>query len=415
MFRQTRLFWTALVVTLVLVWLVALSVVPRRPAVGNAARMRFTSLGGECVECHARVTPGIVNQHADSAHAAAGVSCLDCHEVGGDHFAALDHYEATISSKLTSAQCAVCHHTEVDQYLRSRHALPAYVAMEGTESLSEEMLELYHAVEEHTAVDTDRNALFHIEGPAITRFACQGCHNVGKPFPDGSVGDCTACHLRHEYSLEQARKPETCGRCHIGPDHPQWEIYQESPHGIAYLTGGDEWNWHAQHGTLTSADFPAATCAICHISGFGTQGTTHDVGERLTWFLFQPVSQRRPGWEENGARMQQVCRECHSPNFVETFYVDADALVDAINEWAIEGRDIYADLRDRGLVTPEPFDEPIDFVNFDLWHHWGRTAKFGAWMQGPDYTQWHGAYEMLRELAELRRVAAELKGEDDED
>ena len=66
-------------------------------------------------------------------------------------------------------------------------------------------------------------------------------------------------------------------------------------------------------------------------------------------------------------------------------------------------------------MTPEPFDEPIDFINFDLWHHWGRTAKFGAWMQGPDYTQWHGAYPMLRELVELRRMAAELKGEDDED
>ena len=46
-------------------------------------------------------------------------------------------------------------------------------------------------------------------------------------------------------------------------------------------------------------------------------------------------------------------------------------------------------------------------VFFDLWHHWGRTAKFGGWMQGPDYTQWHGAYEVLRELAELRDLVSE--------
>jgi hypothetical protein len=28
-------------------------------------------------------------------------------------------------------------------------------------------------------------------------------------------------------------------------------------------------------------------------------------------------------------------------------------------------------------------------------------------MQGPDYTQWHGAYEVLRDLAELRSMATE--------
>ena len=53
----------------------------------------------------------------------------------------------------------------------------------------------------------------------------------------------------------------------------------------------------------------------------------------------------------------------------------------------------------------------FDFIYFDLWHHWGRTTKFGAWMQGPDYTQWHGAYEVLRELAELQKLAEEKMAE----
>jgi hypothetical protein len=42
-----------------------------------------------------------------------------------------------------------------------------------------------------------------------------------------------------------------------------------------------------------------------------------------------------------------------------------------------------------------------------MWHHWGRTAKFGMWMQGPDYTQWHGIYELVSDLSELRQMAKE--------
>jgi hypothetical protein len=78
-----------------------------------------------------------------------------------------------------------------------------------------------------------------------------------------------------------------------------------------------------------------------------------------------------------------------------------------INEWVLESREVIKPLQDHGLLTDEPFDEPIDFVFFDLWHHWGRTAKFGAWMQGPDYTQWHGAYELLADMAELKEMVRE--------
>jgi len=304
--------------------------------------------------------------------------------------------------------CERCHTVEVQQYNQSRHGLPAYVAYAGTSNLTDEQLAMYEAIPEgRFAPDKMRNALYALEGPAITRFACEACHNVGKPQMDGSVGECNKCHLRHEFSLEQARKPETCNACHIGPDHPQWEIYQESPHGIAYLTGGDDWNWEAEPGTLGVEDFPAPTCATCHFSGFGTTGTTHDVGDRLTWFLFTPISTRRIGWQDNKTRMQSVCLACHNKNFIADFYEDADAATEAVNAWVEQSDEIIKPLQDANLLTTEPFDEPIDFLYFELWHHWGRTAKFGAWMQGPDYTQWHGAYELLSDLAELREVVGE--------
>jgi len=361
-----------------------------------------------CVTCHRNTTPGIVEQFGHSTMAAANVTCRNCHEVAASYPGAVEHEGTWVLNQPTTAMCQTCHGAEVAQYLQSRHALPAYVAMVGVEGLTDDQRVMFEAIPEATNPNLQRNALFAIEGPDVTRFACQSCHSIGAPAADGSIGECRHCHIRHEFSLTQARKPETCNACHIGPDHPQWEIYQESPHGIMYMVQGDGWNWEAEPGTLTVNDFPAPTCATCHISAFGASGTTHDVGERLTWFLFAPISDRRPGWQDNQVRMQNVCRECHNENFIQELYTAGDRAVEAVNAWVRESDEIMAPLKEQGVLTSELFDQPIDFTYFELWHHWGRTAKFGVWMQGPDYTQWHGAYEILSDLAELREFAAQM-------
>jgi hypothetical protein len=358
----------------------------------------------DCVVCHTRNSPGIVEQYGHSTMAAAEVTCRDCHEVDADYPGAIEHEETYVLNEPTTAMCETCHENEVAQFNQSRHGISSYVAYAGQDALSPEHLAMYQAVPEGGYVDDKvraRNSLHAIEGPAITKFACESCHDVGKPAEDGSVGQCQECHQRHEFSLEQARKPETCNACHIGPDHPQWEIYQESPHGIAYATNGHTWDWEAEPGTLDVTNFPAPTCATCHMSGFGPTATTHDVGDRLTWNLAAPISTRRPAWQDNMIRMQGVCSECHNASFIDTFYTDADKAVEQVNAWVIESDEIIQPLKDNDLLTAQPFDEPIDFVYFNLWHHWGRTAKFGTWMQGADYVQWHGAYEILHDRAEL--------------
>ena len=171
---------------------------------------------------------------------------------------------------------------------------------------------------------------------------------------------------------------------------------------------GANWNWEAAPGTLTVKDFPAPTCATCHFSGFGGSGTTHDVGDRLTWFLFSSISARRPSWEGNLVQMQNVCRECHNKVFIDDFYAAADKSTLAVNALVKQSDAIMQPLKDNKLITATPFDEPIEFVYYELWHHYGRTAKFGTWMQGPDYTQWHGAYEVEKDLVELRMQAGEI-------
>ena len=57
---------------------------------------------------------------------------------------------------------------------------------------------------------------------------------IGRLNPDGSRGTCHACHSRHAFEAKLSRSPENCGKCHMGPDHPQIEIYNESKHGIAF-------------------------------------------------------------------------------------------------------------------------------------------------------------------------------------
>jgi hypothetical protein len=410
--QVSRIWILGLVLTLVLVGIglvlfsVNLSIMDQTQEM--KAQDALASSQDECVTCHRDETPGIVQQFAYSTMAAAEVSCRDCHEVPPEYSAAVEHEGSYILAAPTTARCQECHEQEVAEFYQSRHSLPAYIAVFGSQDLSPDQLAFYEAIPEGGySPDKSRNAIAALEGPDMTKFTCEGCHNIGKPAADGSVGQCQKCHIRHQYSLEQARKPETCNYCHIGPDHPQYEIYVESPHGIAYATMGDDWHWDAESGTLTTEDFQAATCSICHMSGFGNQPSTHDVGDRLTWYLFAPISTHRPDWEKNMAAMQGVCIECHNQNFITSFYQDADKATERVNEWVLESQEIVAPLQEAGLLTDTPFDEAIDYTYFNLWHHWGRTAKFGTWMQGPDYAQWHGAYEVLHDLAELEEMTEE--------
>lgn len=412
LFTKSRILVLSIVGILVLFGLVLVLRLTAAPP-GPAETQRVDALANstdECVSCHRQASPGIVQQYGHSSMAGAKVSCQDCHEVKANYPGAVEHEGTYVLQSPSTAMCERCHQSEVAQFNASRHGLPAYVAVVGSKELTPELLAAYQAIPEGLfAPDKSRNILAEMEGKDITRFACETCHNVGRPAPDGSVGECQSCHLRHEFSLEQARKPETCNACHIGPDHPQWEIYQESPHGIAYATMGYNWNWDADPGTLSVQDMPAPTCATCHFSSFGGTATTHDAGDRLSWYLFAPISERRPGWQDNAVRMQTVCLECHNKNFIASFYTDADKLVLRVNELVEEGNAVVKPLRDAKLITDVQFDEMIEFANYELWHHWGRTTKFGAWMQGPDYTQWHGAYEMVKVIAELRAEAKEIQ------
>ena len=160
---------------------------------------------------------------------------------------------------------------------------------------------------------------------------------------------------------------------------------------------------------LTTADMPIPTCATCHMSGLDGLKVTHDTTERLSYWLFADVSEQRPGYLMRQTEMKEVCLKCHASPSVDRFYADAEAVVSVTNDRVREGQALMTDLRSEGLLTPEPFDETIEFLYFDFWHYFGRTAKHGAFMGGADFVQWHGNYELLLKFTELEELAEGLR------
>ncbi|MDH5606575.1 MAG: hypothetical protein OEY93_06775, partial [Anaerolineae bacterium] len=162
--------------------LVAMSIGTSRSAEGTEFVNALANSKDECVVCHQRTTPGIIQQYGHSTMAAADVSCTDCHEVDRKYPGAVEHEGTYVLGSPTAAMCQDCHEDEVAQYNGSRHGLPAYVAFAGAQGLPDDLMAQYMAVTEgQPDPDRSRNDLYHMEGPAVTRFACEGCHNIGRP------------------------------------------------------------------------------------------------------------------------------------------------------------------------------------------------------------------------------------------
>ncbi len=368
----------------------------------------FVRASGRCAECHSRQQHSIVHEYELSVHAQKGINCLECHQPA-DRQEGLEHHGFTISkSGLTAGNCRACHEKEYQQFLRSRHAAPSWVAVHGTKDFTKEQLALadtYHAGTSQRAP----HPLVGLEGAAAAAGGCSKCHSVGKPNADGTVGTCTACHTRHTASVAIARLPTTCGQCHMGPDHSQLEIYTESKHGVLFSAQKNLLRLETPPAKLTTREMFVPTCATCHMSGLNNLKVTHDPGERLSYWLADPVSKKRPNYAQAQASMKEVCLQCHTQPVVQRVYDEAEKVVETTNEKVKAASDILEGLRKEGLLGKQPFTKPIDFTYFDLWHYYGRTAKHGAFMGGADFVQWHGNYPMLQHTVEIKAQAAELR------
>ncbi|MFH1514033.1 MAG: multiheme c-type cytochrome, partial [bacterium] len=413
-----------------------------------------------CLKCHGTsmgITPGIIAHWEASTHAQMGVGCYECHVVpaartGSDidnpryvikttwdkesglkksELVMKDgkpmerpdiwkHGGGEIVSDVSPRICAQCHEDEVGEFVDSRHSSAGQF------------------------IGSVDNFLGRFaEGPAAAINGCQQCHGskvelaspgqgmtppvytpdswpntgIGRTNMDGSWGSCSACHSRHEFSSEVARRPENCGKCHMGPDHPQIEIYMESKHGIAFVKNQHNLNIDAPAGEwVLGKDYSMApTCSSCHMGAVAPSGKnpglplTHDVGSRISWTLRPKISIKPPSIVDTdgtvvlkdpvGRRqdMKTVCSTCHSSGWVDNFYVQFDQAVELYNNKYGKPLDaIYEFLISEEIIDNIPMNEEMDYVFFEIWHHEGRRARHGASMMAPDYVQWHGFYELTR-------------------
>jgi len=400
----------------------------------------LSDMSKECIKCHKDRDPGIYQQWGESRHFRANVGCYECHHATKGEPDAFEHFGGYIATIVSPKDCAQCHSNEAGQFAASHHSKAGRILG----SLDNRLAEV-----------VEGNSGFKSEGfphgvSAAAVSGCWQCHGtvvkvlddgkldpttwpntgIGRINPDGSEGACSACHVRHQFSVEQARNPDNCGKCHMGPDHPQKEIYFESKHGIAFLANKDKLRMDRPKWVVGEDYFLAPTCATCHMSATPDQPVTHDVGMRISWNNRPPVSIRPevadaklglPGkdvaWPVRRNNMINVCKNCHDNEWIENFYTQYDALLDLYHEkFAKPGLELMA--LAKPLLRPAEFSNPIDFTWFELWHHEGRRARHGVSMMGPDYTHWHGTYEVAKRFyAELVPELEELidKNKDSKD
>jgi len=308
----------------------------------------------KCVKCHIKKNPGIIGQWKSSEHFKNDISCYDCHGAETGEPDAFRHMGAVISVIVSPKDCSECHDKEFEEQKGSHHAKAGQI-LGSLDNLLGEI----------------------IGGSPIVNAGCRQCHGSkveiddrGKPTletwpntgmgwinPAGSRGSCAACHTRHEFSIRQARQPESCGKCHLGPDHPQIEVWNESKHGILYHANRENMKLGAEKWRSGIEYVSGPTCASCHMSEAGKQGVTHDVGERISWTLRPPMSiklnmiiitdntkeditgdkaplpkagsmyKAKSGrmkkvkkiltWNDRRDKMKDVCRRCHGKGFIK--------------------------------------------------------------------------------------------------
>jgi len=399
--------------------------------IGVALLFASQATAQECIECHQQVTPGIVTDWQLSKHSQNDIDCSVCH--GDQHISMTDVANVLIPTPDT---CADCHSTQVEQFGKGKHALAwgTLYAMPTTHALPVAL--------------TDG-----MKG-------CGGCHKVGLKTEeeisalkaDGAgfgVASCDACHTRHLFSTKEARQPQACQTCHMGFDHPQWEMYSASKHGVRYLL--------KQNGILPETA-AAPTCQTCHMqegnhevrTAWGFLAVRLPLPEDEQWAADQVTILKALGvldlegnptarldvvkaadvarltqedFDREREKMLETCSECHSINFAKAELAKGDDMIREVDRLLAQAIDVIAALYADGILEqPEGYASaypdlltfhdaptPIEQRLFAMHLEHRMRAFQGTFHANPDYALWYGWSEMVRDLSEIKMMAEEMR------
>lgn len=357
----------------------------------------YASEQDECVSCHREETPAAVTQWQQSAHFDVDVSCSACH--GNDH-------ERILAGKepVDAAVCGQCHEEEFQQHSGSRHGLGLHSGWGCTRNLkNRDPKECSFCHEEGSTLPVSKVqcARFLKQSSEMGALGCNRCHQV--------ENNCASCHSNHLTSSKISQDPKVCAKCHMGPDHPQWEMWETSMHGTLYYSAGPE---------------IGPSCQRCHMPG-----NTHNVSLGLT----APPSMKPYPAEELGARrdaMLVICSQCHAPDFARRDLAAADEISKQSFALVKQAVEVVQDINDRNLLDPKPSERPAHPLSghqlvtdgqmlYEDYSHIERllfkmkkyslakTVK-GAYHQNPAYTHWYGNAELKMDLVDINAEASRL-------
>ena len=451
-----------------------------------------------CLECHSSLHPGIVQDWLKSTHAKVSpaqalskpklerrisvkkvperlangaVGCAECHTMNeGTHQDSFEHNDYQVHTVVTPNDCAVCHEVEAQQYQenlmsKARTILlenPVYMDLmaqiNGTHRLEDKEITvtppnadtnadacLYcHGTKvEMKGLRTVDSDMGEMEVPILSGWPNQG---VGRLNPDGTTGSCSACHVRHQYSIEMARRPYTCSECHKGPDVPAYAVYQVSKHGNIHSAHNKEWNFNAVPWKV-GKDFTAPTCAACHVSLLVGEDNeivaerTHQMNNRSAWRLFgvpyahahpkspdtsiirnkaglplpteltgEPVSQFLFNTEEQQQRrtaMKTICLSCHGSGWVDGHFERLENTIETTNEMTLTSTKILITAWNRGAAkgleqNDSIFNDVIERKWTEQWLFHANSARLASAMAGADYGVFaNGRWHLSKNIQEM--------------
>jgi hydroxylamine dehydrogenase len=479
-----------------------------QPGAFASAEVKTSEATQACIECHKTIHPGIVADWQRSRHSQISpreamavqgpglkvsspsvpqdlltttVGCAECHTLRGkDHGDTFEHNGYNIHIVVSPGDCRTCHSQEAEQYAKNIMT-HAYKNLAGNKIFNDLEHTILGSIQRRDGKWSIRpaNAATKAEGcyychgtrlrvsgkevrntelagelefPKIDGWPNQG---VGRVNLDGTLGSCAACHTRHRFSIEMARKPYTCKECHFGPDVPVFKVYEASKHGNLFSTHSKEWEFNAVPWTV-GKDFSAPTCAACHVSlVVSTEGEvvaqrSHQMNDRLPWRIFglvyahphpiepdttlirnrngQPLPTDLAGgfatrflidkaeMDKRRQRMQALCLNCHGTSWVNGQWANFENTIRETNAKTLEATRIIQDAWAAGLASgldrkASPFDEAIERRWADIWLIYANTIRFASAMGcGGDYGVFaDGRYQLnkavmdMQDWMELRR------------